>query len=190
MTSDRESVPQLQLVWPERLLNAAPGARPAPGYSLRTYRPGDEPGFFELMDSAGWPDWNDEKLRPWLFRMLPEGWFMAVHVESERIVSTAMATHDHTWIHPFCGELAWLAADPAHRGRGLGTVVSAAVTARFIESGYRCIHLFTEHWRLAAIKIYLKLGYVPYLYSQEQPELWQEICLKLGWPYTPESWQS
>jgi mycothiol synthase len=192
LTSDREPVPQLQLIWPESLLDAVPRfrARPAAGYRLRTYRPGDEPRFFELMDLAGWPGWNDEKLRPWLFRSLPEGWFMAVHEQSDRIVGTAMATHDHTWTRPFCGELAWLAADPAHRGWGLGLAVSAAVTARFIEAGYRCIHLFTEHWRLAAIKIYLKLGYVPYLYSKEQPELWQEICQKLGWPYTPESWQS
>lgn len=185
-----EPVPQLQLVWPEHLLEAAPEARPAPGYWMRTYRPGDEPRFFELMESAGWPGWNEEKLRPWLFRMLPEGWFMAVKEESEEIVATAMATHDHTWIRPFCGELGWLAADPEHRCKGLGMALSTAVTTRFIEAGYRCIHLFTEHWRLAAIKIYLRLGYVPYLYSEEQPGLWREACLELGWPYTPENWQS
>ena len=120
MTGDREPIPQLQLVWPERLHDAAPQARPAPGYRLRTYRPGDERRFFQLMELAGWPGWDQEKLRPWLFRMLPEGWFMALHEESELIVATAMATHDHTWIRPFCGELGWLAADPQHRGRGLG----------------------------------------------------------------------
>ena len=190
MTGNGEPIPQLQLVWPERLFDAAPQSRPAPGYRLRAYRPGDERRFFELMERAGWPGWDEERLRPWLFRMLPEGWFMAVHEESDQIVASAMAMHDHTWTHPFCGELGWLAADPAHRGRGLGMALSAAVTARFIEARYRCIHLFTEHWRLAAIKIYLRLGYMPYLYSQEQPDLWREVCLKLNWHFTPENWQS
>ena len=59
---------------------------------------------------------------------------------------------------------------------------------RFIETGYRHIHLYTEHWRLAALKIYLKLGYVPYLYTAEMAERWRAICAQLGWPYTPEVW--
>ena len=44
-----ESRPQLQMVWPEHLLNTPPVVRLADGYSLRTYRPGDEPRFFRLM---------------------------------------------------------------------------------------------------------------------------------------------
>jgi mycothiol synthase len=42
---------------------------------------------------------------------------------------------------------------------------------------------------LAAIKIYLKLGYVPFLYAPEMPERWQQVCAALGWAYTPETWR-
>jgi mycothiol synthase len=187
---DHESYIQLQMVWPERLLDAPPAVRLPAGYALRTYRPGDEARFYEVMALAGWPGWDEERLRPWLYRILPGGWFMAVHQASGQIVATAMATHDPTWSVPFCGEVGWVAGDPAHSGRGLGRVVCAAVTARFIEIGYRHIHLYTEDWRLPAIKIYLRLGYVPYLCTPEMPERWRMICAQLNWPFTPEGWRA
>ena len=170
------------MVWPKKRLQIKPMISLPPGYSLRTYRPGDEVQFFTLMESAGWPGWDDEKLRPWLFRILPDGWFMAIDQNSGKIAASAMATHDHTWRHPFCGEVGWVAADPAHTGKGLGMAITAAVTARFIEVGYRHIHLFTEHWRLPAIKTYLKLGYEPLTDSVEVEKLWQKIFLQLSWP--------
>ena len=90
---------------------------------------------------------------------------MAVHEESSEIVATAMALHSE--VYPSGGELGWLACDPAHAGKGLGMVVSAAVTARFIDAGCRNIHLYTEDYRLPALKTYLRLGYIPFLYTPE-----------------------
>ena len=188
--SENESYPQLQMVWPRYLADSPPPVQLPPGYRLRTYRPGDEPRFFEVMELAGWPGWNEETLRPWLARVLPEGWFFAIHEESDMIVATAMGVHSHTDLHPFGGELGWVAADPAHTGQGLGMAVSAAVTARLIGAGYRNIHLYTEHWRLAALKSYLKLGYVPFLYTPEMPALWQTICEQLQWPFEPDAWRA
>ena len=82
---------QLQMVWPKHLLNVPPAPHLAPGYSLGTYRKGDEPRFYKVMELAGWPGWNDEKLRPWLARIPPGSWFMIIHEESGHIVATAMA---------------------------------------------------------------------------------------------------
>lgn len=186
--NENESYTQLQMVWPEHLLNAPPAVQLPSGYALRTCRRGDEPRFYEVMELAGWPAWNEEVLRPWLSRILPEGWSMAVHGESSQIMATAMALEDGSELHPFGGELGWLAGDAAHAGKGLGMAVCAAVTARFIDAGYRDIHLYAEHWRLAALRTYLKLGYIPFLYTPEMPERWQVICGRLQWPFTPEVW--
>ena len=112
---------------------------------------------------------------------------MVIHEESSEIVTTVMALRSD--VYPTGGELGWLAGDPAHAGKGLGLAVSAAVTARFIDAEYRNIHLYTEHWRLAALKTYLKLGYIPFLYTPEMPERWQAICAQLQWPFTPEVWK-
>jgi len=181
---------QLQMVWPEHRLNTPPVVQLPPDYTLRTYRRGDEPRFYRVMELAGWPGWNDEKLRPWMVRIPPESWFMVVHAESGEIVATAMGLHDASEQHPFGGELGWVAGDPAHAGQGLGMAVCAAVTARLIDAGYRNIHLYTEHWRLAALKTYLKLGYVPFLYMPEMPARWRAVCEQLQWPFTPERWRA
>ncbi len=115
---------------------------------------------------------------------------MVVHVESDEVVATAMALQDQLEFGCLGGELGWLACDPAHRGKGLGQAVSAAVTVRLIRAGFRHIHLYTEHWRLPALKTYLKLGYVPFLYNSEMWEQWRTICEQLKWPFTPEAWKS
>lgn len=181
---------QLRMVWPERLLDAAPAVRLPAGYELRTYRPGDEPRFFEVMALAGWPGWDDEKLRPWAARLLPYGWFMAVHTASDTIVAAAMALHDKSEFGSPGGELGWVASDLAHAGRGLGAAVVAAATGRLLAEGLRAIHLYTEDFRLAALKTYLRLGYVPYLYAPDMPERWRAICAQIGWPFMPESWKT
>ncbi|MBW7881827.1 MAG: GNAT family N-acetyltransferase [Caldilineaceae bacterium] len=181
---------QLEMVWPARLLNTPPVVKLPEGYALRTYRPGDEARFYRVMKLAGWPEWDNETLQPWLARILPAGWFMAIHVASGDIVATAMALHSHAELHPFGGELGWVSGDPAHAGKGLGLAVCAAVTARFIAAGYDNIHLYTEDWRLAALKTYLKLGYVPFLCAPDMVKRWQNICRQLEWPFMPESWKS
>jgi mycothiol synthase len=180
---------QVQMIWPEG--KPAPDLHhsPPPGVRLRAYRPGDEPGFFALMEAAGWPDWDDEKLGPWLYRILPEGWFMLVDQHSGEIIGTSMATHDHTWPQPFCGEVGWTAVHPRRQGERLGAIVVATVVERFQQASYTCIHLYTEVWRLAALKMYLKLGFIPFLDPPDSSVQWGEICNQIGWPFDPNKWK-
>ena len=179
---------QLQMVWPEHLLNTPPAVQLPPGYRMRTYHQGDKPRFYRVMELAGFTGWDDEVLQPWLPRILQEGWFMAVHEESGEIVATAMALRDQSEFHTPGGELGWVAGGPAHSGCGLGTAVCSAATARMMDEGYRIVHLYTEDWRLPALKTYLKLGYVPLLSRPERPDRWRVICAQLHWPFTPEEW--
>ena len=180
--------PQLQMTWPASRLTEPPVWTVPEGYVLRTYRPGDDPEFFRLMDRAGFKGWDMQTLQPWLQKLLPDGFFFVVHRESGNLVATAMATHNPSGLHPFGGELGWLAGDSAHRGKGLGYVVCAAVTCRLLEAGYKRIYLNTDDWRLPALKTYLKLGWVPFLFQDDMPGRWKAVCETLGWPYTPEVW--
>jgi mycothiol synthase len=180
-----EPYEQLQMIWPAARLAEPPVPRVTAGYTLRTYRRGDEAGFYDVMALAGWPGWDSTKLEPWIARIPPESWYMMVDEQNGRIAATAMGLHDHSDLHPFGGELGWVAADPAHAGQGLGMAVCAAVTARLIAAGYRNIHLYTEHWRLAALKTYLKLGYVPFIYAERLIPRWAAVCGQLGWPFEP-----
>ena len=131
------------------------------GYTLRNYKPGDEEGWYDVMDLAGFTRWNYEMLEPWFSHILPDGWFLIEHRASGKIVATAMASHRPQDIHPFGGELGWVAGDPEHKGNGLGMAVSAAVVRRLLQSGYKNIFLNTDDWRLPALSIYLRLGWIP-----------------------------
>ena len=59
--------------------------------------------------------------------------------------------------------------------------VCAAVVARFLQAGYERIYLKTDDWRLPAIKVYLQLGFVPFLFTMGMEERWKTVCAKLKW---------
>lgn len=178
--------PQLQMrFYPDR--RPAPQAVVPQGYTLRNFSPGDEPGFYAVMDQAGFGGWDDEKLRPWLAKILPDGWFV-ITAPDGKLVATTMANHNPNDLHPFGGEMGWVAADAGHAGKGLGMAVCAAATARLVRAGYREIYLLTDDWRSPAIKTYLKLGWTPWLFREGMAERWQAVCAQLGWPYSPEDW--
>ncbi len=82
--------------------------------------------------------------------------------------------------HRQAGQLGWLVTDPSHCGKGLGTLVAAAVTNRLTAEGYSRPFLGTEDFRLAAISIYLKLGWRPYIYCVEMEARWRIILARLG----------
>ncbi|MCX6647163.1 MAG: GNAT family N-acetyltransferase [bacterium] len=183
-----ESGPQLQMIWPQHLLKKPPIISLADGYYLRTYFPGDENEWFKLMGLAGWPGWDHAMLAPWMARVLPKCWFMLVSKADEHIIGSAMGLHEHTDLHQFGGQLGWVACNPKHSGRKLGMAVCAAVTSRLISIGYKDIHLGTEDFRLPALKTYLKLGYVPFIYSPGMSRRWENICNKLEWPIKNNDW--
>jgi mycothiol synthase len=175
---------QLEMIWPTQMWNAKVQVSLTPGYELRVFQSGDEEQFFRLMGLAGFEGWNRETLKPWLLKILPDGWFVIVHTESSELVATTMATHNPTEEHPFGGELGWVAAHPQYLGKGLGLATCAAVTDRFLRAGYRHIYLKTDDFRLPAIKTYFKLGYTPSLHvdGEDHTARWKTVCEKLHWP--------
>ena len=104
--SDYPYATQLQMVWPVSSLDSPPAVDLPESYSLRTFEWGDQPRFYELMALAGWPEWDDDRLQPWLERILPRGWFMAVYEPDDLIVSSfegdgagGFSLHDLSIVH-------------------------------------------------------------------------------------------
>ena len=184
-----ENRPQLQMLWPEALLGAVPEPSLAPEYVLRIFDPDqDLADYLSLVHEAGFTDFDEQRVANCLERVLPDGFFVAVDMPTGQLVATAMATHNPKPLHPYGGELGWVAGRSAHAGKGLGTAVCAAVVRRFLSAGYRRIYLLTDDWRLPALKVYLKLGFVPYLFEAEMTARWQAIYESLRLPFTSESW--
>jgi len=173
---------QLHMIWPQGL-SQVPELIVPDGYQIRPFRNGDESGHIRVMHEAGFGKWNEAQLAEWRQKIaLPDGIFVAVHKVSGQIVATALASHRPTELHPSGGELGWVAASPGHTGKGLGKAVSVAALRRFVQAGYSRVYLLTDDHRLAAIKIYLQLGFLPFLFAPDMEPRWRAVCEKLDLP--------
>ena len=133
------------------------------GYTLRSFRGGDELAYDELFRLA-WPDVGT--LAHTRAHALPSGFLVVEHDATAQLVASCVAFEPESRRHAVDGGLGWLVVDPAHGRRGLGRVVASAVTNRLVEQGYAVPWLQTEDDRGVAIAIYLDLGWQPHVYAE------------------------
>ena len=171
--------PQLELCRPH--LDDLPAITLPPGYRLRTYRPGDEVAWGQIMSRAFSPYWNLQRFRTLIqphFGFRPERVFFVC--QDERPVGSACAFN---WpgLEAAVGFIHMLAVLESHCGLGLGQALTLACLRRFREEGaFRSALLQTESFRLPAIKHYLRLGFQPVLVRDWQRERWRQVLRRLG----------
>ncbi len=175
-------------------LDSLPAVEVPEGYRLRTYTPGDETAWAEIMGAEGGigRDWTVEKVRERLVdhpQFEPAGlFFVTSDAEAGRPVASACAWHDSPE-ERVLGNVHMVCALPSHRGRGLGRLVTLAVLHYLHVRGFQSADLSTDDPRLAAIKTYLGLGFVPvYLTDPERQDdheaRWSAIFSTLHSPLT------
>ena len=159
------------------------------GYRLRTAVAGDADAYAALF-AASYPELGRREIFDELLeKSLPGGFFVAESVETGEMVASAVAALFPRERYPEGASLQWLMVHPAHRGKGLGVLVSAAATKRLTEAGFARSYLETQEPRFAAIWIYFQLGWRPVLHSDEMHDRWRAVCVRLGVDFIPEEWQ-
>jgi mycothiol synthase len=182
--------PDIILVWP--LGRDVPDVAPVPGYTVDVLPPERDEWWIDIHRRAV-PSFGRDDLAGWLERyrrLAPaDGVLVATDDATGEPVATAgsVASSGHV-VFPDLGQLAWVATVPQHRGRGLATWLSALATARLARDGHRRIFLCTGDDLTAAIRVYLRLGYLPCLYASDQPARWERLCAAIGTPFTPDDW--
>jgi len=172
---------QLEMVRPSVARVRVP---PVPeGYVLRQFRAADKGKYEDLFHLA----FADEGRFPEMVEHALEGGFFVIeHPASGELVSSCQAWRGSIMArHPEAGHIGWLVTDPSHAGKGLGTIVAASATNRLATEGYQCPCLGTEDFRTAAISIYLKLGWRPYVYREDMVPRWRSIFGRLGREFNP-----
>lgn len=135
------------------------------GYTLRTYRAGDEAAFVRIKNAAfagetgGGRDWTledfqKEYLGSPYFR--PERVFFAVYGE-EPVGTTTAWTMMHEGRE--VGLIHWVAVVPEHRRRGLGEALNVRAMHCLKEMGYREAILNTNASLKSAVRLYHRLGF-------------------------------
>ena len=156
----------------------------APGYAVRAYDENDGPAYHELFALA-WPDTGT--LAHTRTHALPDAFLVVEHTASRQLVSSCIAfAPESPERHPHDGSLGWLVTDPAHARRGLAAVVASMVTNLLVDAGYQRPWLQTEDDRIAAIRLYLSLGWHPHLYAEGMEARWRAIFERIGEPFAPE----
>ncbi|MBT3603196.1 MAG: GNAT family N-acetyltransferase [Candidatus Latescibacteria bacterium] len=170
--------PQLEMIRDH--LDALPDIHIPEGYAVRTYQPGDEPAWCRIMEGHVGENWTVEKCRDRLTqneRFKPENLFFIIH-QGRPVASTCAWTSDK--VSPEIGLVHMVAAQPEHRGKGLGHLLNALVLHRLKELGHQKAYLLTDDWRLAAIKSYLSSDFRPLNTHESHPERWDQIFEELG----------
>jgi len=155
---------QLKMWWPEE--KSTPKHCLSNGYTLKGFKADYKDKFLQLLnEGADLGSWDEDKLERSILSnaLSPQGIFLIEHQDS--IVATASAYDRTSPQGEKAGELGWVKVSEKHRGKGLGFFVCAEVIDFFKANGYKKIFLTTDHWRKAAVKTYLKLGFEPEIHD-------------------------
>ena len=175
--SDRPP-PQLQMARDD--LDDLPEIVIPEGYELRTFRPGDEGAWCEIMEGSVGQGWTAEKCRTQLTedaRFRPENLFFAT-CDGQPVGSACAWQVDLQ--DRQTGRVHMVAVLEEHRGKGLGRLLNAAVLRRLKDLGFHQADLLTDDWRHAAIKTYLSIGFRPRHTHSTHPERWEAVFAELG----------
>ena len=180
MSTDEKQAPRPQLAMVRNGLGDLPAVSLPRGYGIRSFRDGDAPGWCRIITESFRKehgiDFFETKMRgDAAFR--PARVFFVVR--GAELVATASAWRRPRW-DPENGYLHMVGCRPAHAGRGLGRAVSLAALHRMASAGCAGACLHTDDFRLAALKPYLRLGFVPRMLHENQVERWRAVLTSLG----------
>jgi mycothiol synthase len=96
-----------------------------------------------------------------------------------QVVATASALFEADSA-PATGVVHWVAVHPAQAGKRLGYIISLAVLHEFARRGCRDALLRTDDHRLAAIRTYLNLGFLPDHEDPTHLERWVRVNERLA----------
>lgn len=151
------------------------------GYSLRTYRPGDEHSLARIYEYSDLGSATPESLRKNILShpcFRPERILVLEH--EGQVVGTSAA-----WVEPSdpgAGYLHMVGVLPEHQGKRLGKLLTLEAMRLSQQEGFSTLRLVTDDWRLAAIRVYLGLGYVPLLMHPTHRSRWELIGHRLDHP--------
>lgn len=160
--------------------------QPAAGYVLRKVQLEDRQSYSQTFRTA----FDEPSPFADLIRnMLPDGFFVVEHQPTGAVVATSTAAKYPKAQHPDGHSLQWVVGHADHLGTGSGRATVAAATQVLADLAPRYSYLSTDDFRLPAINIYLKLGWQPLLFQQEQIARWAMVFEKLGMEFNENDWQ-
>ena len=153
------------------------------GFQLRWYVPGDEKLWLEIHLQADpynpitsqffqqqFGNDSAELAKRQCYLVAPDG----------RAIGTATAWFGKDPLVREFGRVHWVALLPEYHGRGLSKPLLGAICACLRELGHSRAYLNTSAQRKAAIGLYLRFGFKPWIGNEHERNIWDQL---LGSPY-------
>ncbi|WP_409341453.1 GNAT family N-acetyltransferase [Paenibacillus sp. MBLB4367] len=147
------------------------------GYSVRTYRPGDDTAWNGIIKASFQKEYDFAKHISERDAFKPERVLFVCH--DDRPVATACAWHKSAWGEQ-TGYLHMVGVLPSYSGKKLGHIVSLAALQQMVKEGRKSAVLHTDDYRIPAIVTYLKLGFHPQMAHENHVQRWRQIAETLG----------
>ena len=173
-----EQRPQLRM---RRALRDLPKLALPAGYTLRCFGPDDVERWVDLLNANGeLQTWTAEHAAPYFAPDSTMPLAGSFFVEQDGVAVATAQLHLHP-SGPFAPlpELGWVAAHPAHRGRGVGSAVCLAVLHHAQQDEHQQIFLRTDDHRLPAIRTYLGMGFEPWSIDETADERWRAVMARI-----------
>lgn len=171
---------QLKMIFDRRQQSAPAEAVVADGFCLRGYRPDDEAAYMVLRERCGFEIKNAKSDLVTALENLRAGGFLLVEeIASKRLVASAMARKGY---YKEYDNLSWVMTHPEYRGRSLGRLVCTSALRISLDAGAAGMTLATDDFREPALRLYLRLGWRPWLYTEEDDmrKRWIAVSERLG----------
>lgn len=151
------------------------------GFTVRTYRPGDEAGMARVY-AVSWLDAATPEAV--LEQVVGDPCFandnLFVIEHAGQIVATGAAYHYAD--APHIGNGRMVGVLPKYRSHGLGTIMSLTMMHYHRDHGFKLVRYATNEWRYDAIRLFIDLGFYPLLDSEQDRERWKRIAEKVKRP--------
>ena len=166
------------------LLDAIPDKAAPEGFFIRNWQPGDEESWVEICKygllgpDATVNEWNRAILGQGHLDPKTDTFFVCRSSDGAPVATiTGYVRTDGV------GDIHMVACREDARGHGIGEfMLSRAMQklrAELPGDGHR-VELTTDDWRIPAICVYLRLGFLPVLWSDDAEARWTAIFEKLG----------
>jgi mycothiol synthase len=176
------SAAQLFMRLPE--LANRPARVPVPAsYTLRMAGPEDLEGVAAVLSDSFEDTWDAERASMTL--SAEEGVEATYIVCSGPEVVAVASARLLPALYPGAGYVHYVGVHSSHRGHRLGEVVVGRVLEHFATAGVASAVLETDDFRLPAVRIYLRLGFVPEYRSAGDEARWSQVLRRAVSP-SPE----
>lgn len=152
------------------------------GFILREWTEKDREAYIALRASAGFDNTHVKKeLSDALSNLRPHGFLLIEEISTGALAASAMSR---------CGyfknydNLSWVMTHPDYRGRSFARLVCTKALENSLSYNADGMTLATDDFREPALRMYLKLGWRPWLYTLEDDmnARWETIAEKLNIP--------